>query len=165
MVEQGAAGTGEPAGNGGRTNTFMGRLNRLFETVHPSGRGPWSNAEVARSLGLSETYIGYLRKGVRDNPTLAHMQALADFFGVPVAYFVDDEQGEEVRQDLELLSKLKDVGVRQIALRTIADMSESNVESILPVLQRLAETQAENQATPRRRMQPRARKGTSPGAL
>ncbi|MEV5777804.1 helix-turn-helix transcriptional regulator [Streptomyces antimycoticus] len=137
----------------GEQKTFAARLNQLFKTVHPADRGPWTNAETARAIGVSETYIGYLRKGVRDNPTLAQMQALADFFGVPAAYFVDNGEGEQVRQDLELLSKLKDMGVRQIALRTIAEMSEDSVTSVLPVLQHLA---AEQQGTHGRRMQSRS---------
>jgi transcriptional regulator with XRE-family HTH domain len=44
-----------------------------------------------------------LRKAKKDNPTLRHLQALADFFGVPAAYFFDDDVAGRVNQQLELL--------------------------------------------------------------
>ncbi|MGW7529943.1 helix-turn-helix transcriptional regulator [Streptomyces sp. NPDC054783] len=166
MAEQVPAHADEPAGTSDPTAEFSARLDQLFRTVHPSERAPWSNAEVARAVGVSETYIGYLRKGTRRNPTLTQMQALADFFGVPLAYFFDDGQGEQVRQDLALLTQLKGMGVREIALRTIAEMSEDSVTTVLPVLQRLAETQVEKQSPRGRRMPSRPRSaGESPGAL
>ncbi|MEU2309381.1 helix-turn-helix domain-containing protein [Streptomyces misionensis] len=155
MTENGPAHAGEPKGASDPTKTFAARLDQLFREVHPAGRGPWTNAEAARAIGVSETYIGYLRKGARDNPTLSQMQALAAFFGIPVAYFVDNGEGETTRADIELLAQLKRMGVRQIALRTLASMSEDSVNSVLPVMQRLAETQAEAQGPQGRRMRPR----------
>jgi transcriptional regulator with XRE-family HTH domain len=140
MAEHDPAHADESAGASDSQETFAARLDRLFKTVYPAGGQPFTNAEVARAIGVSATYIGNLRKGKSDNPTLAQMQALAAIFNVPVAYFVDDDEGQKTREDLELLAKLKDMGVREIAFRTIADMSEDSVTSVLPVLQRLAET-------------------------
>ncbi|ASQ93460.1 helix-turn-helix transcriptional regulator [Streptomyces sp. 11-1-2] len=140
--------------------TFAARLNGLFETVHPSDRGPWNNAEVARAIGVSPTYIGHLRKGKSDNPTLAQMTALADFFGVPVKYFVDDGKGEKVREDVALLQALKEVGARQVALRTVvqtaAELPVDALKSLVPVLQHLKKAQARrpwaDAVAPRRRV-------------
>ncbi|MEV0639913.1 helix-turn-helix transcriptional regulator [Streptomyces sp. NPDC050619] len=72
------------------------RLNSLFETMHPHGRGPFSNEEVARAIrdqggDISKQYIAYLRKGERGNPRIHHLDALARFFGVPVSYFFDED--------------------------------------------------------------------------
>ncbi|MGW0580430.1 helix-turn-helix domain-containing protein [Streptomyces sp. NPDC002920] len=155
MTENGPAHAGEPKGTSDPTKRFAARLDQLFREVHPADRGPWTNAEAARAIGVSETYIGYLRKGSRDNPTLSQMQALAKFFGVPATYFVDNGEGESARADVELLAQLKGMGVRQIALRTLAEMSDDSVTSVLPVMQRLAETQAKEQGPRGRRMRPR----------
>ena len=83
---------------------LMDRLNRLFDTVHPPDRGPYSNAEVAelmekRGLGkLSGQYLWLLRTGQRDNPTKRHLEALAGFFGVDPAYWFDDAVADPIGQ-------------------------------------------------------------------
>ncbi|MFC9931758.1 helix-turn-helix domain-containing protein [Streptomyces sp. NPDC127190] len=94
------------------------RLNRLFETVHPRGRGPFSNEEVARAIreqgsDISKQYIAYLRKGERGNPRLHHLDALATFFGVPVSYFFDDESAARTEKRLEELAAWRDAGLTQ----------------------------------------------------
>ena len=61
------------------------KLNRLFETIHPAGRGEYSPEEVARAISesgdgsISPAYIYMLRKGQRDNPTKRHLELLAGF--------------------------------------------------------------------------------------
>jgi transcriptional regulator with XRE-family HTH domain len=92
------------------------KLNRLFATVpaasndHPGRRREYSNEHVASEIGrlsgvsISQSYIWQLRKGKKDNPTLRHLQALAEFFGVPVAYFFDDEVTSRVDAQLETLA-------------------------------------------------------------
>src|SRR5262245_11519515 len=89
--------------------TFADRLNHLFETVHPRDRGPYSDREVADAINaesdgkrIDRSYIWMLRTGRRDNPTLKHIEALAEFFGVPPAYFFDDATAEQVARELEL---------------------------------------------------------------
>lgn len=56
---------------------FAERLDRLFRTVHPKDRGPYTPAEAAEAInggrrreGLSGTYLWLLRTGQRDNPTV-----------------------------------------------------------------------------------------------
>ncbi len=65
--------------------TFAERLNRLFDTVYPPGRGPHTSAEVvaalkAEGLTMSAPYLSQLRSGNRTNPSRATMAALANFF-------------------------------------------------------------------------------------
>jgi len=86
------------------------KINYLFATVRPDGgQREFSNehvaAEIARSSGvtISQSYIWQLRKGKKDNPTLKHLQALADFFGVPAAYFFDSEVNARVNEQLQVL--------------------------------------------------------------
>jgi hypothetical protein len=69
---------------------FAERLDRLFRTVHPKDRGPYTPAEVADAINqaagervVSGTYLWLLRTGQRDNPTMKHLIAIARFFSVP----------------------------------------------------------------------------------
>ena len=116
------------------------RLDRLFQTVHPAGRGPYSHAEVASAVNeaagekvLSAVYIWQLRKGERTNPGYAKLKALADFFGVPTAYF-SAETVEQNDEQLRLLAALRDQGVRQVALRA-SGLSATTLAAILGVVE------------------------------
>jgi transcriptional regulator with XRE-family HTH domain len=72
------------------------KLDHLF-VVRSRERGrPVSANEVATALNIkagepviSGNYIWHLRRGKRDNPTKRHLEALAEYFGVPAAYFHD----------------------------------------------------------------------------
>ena len=60
------------------STTFAARLNRLFETVYPPGRGPHTSAEViaalkAEGITMSAPYLSQLRSGNRTNPSSATM--------------------------------------------------------------------------------------------
>jgi transcriptional regulator with XRE-family HTH domain len=100
------------------------RLNRLFATVHPRGRGPYSNEEVARAIraqggDISKQYIAYLRKGERDNPRIHHLETLGRFFGVTVSYFCDDEAASRVDARLDELTALQEGGILRADLRAL----------------------------------------------
>ncbi|PNG19428.1 helix-turn-helix transcriptional regulator [Streptomyces cahuitamycinicus] len=144
-----SAGPDEPTD--AEEDTFAARLDRLFKTVHPADRGPWTNSEVARKIGVSPTYIGNLRTGKSDNPTLIQMKRLAEVFGVEATYFLDDGEGAK---DVALLGALKETGARQVALRTIASLTDDAVESIVPVLQQLKAAQGSRRMPSRRPEKP-----------
>ena len=105
------------------SETLAAKLQHLFATVKPAGRGEYSNHEVATAIEagggptISATYIWQLRKGLRSNPTLNHLEALAGFFGVPVAYFLDEEITDRIDEELEVIAALRDAGIRSVALR------------------------------------------------
>src|SRR3954454_8246290 len=104
--------------------TFSARLNRLFDTVYPPGRGPHTSAEViaalkAEGVTMSAPYLSQLRSGNRTNPSVATMAALANFFRIKPAYFTDDEYYEKLDSELAWLATMRDDGVRRIATRTI----------------------------------------------
>ena len=66
---------------------FAVGLNKLFETVHPPGRKPHTNAGVAAALtesghSISKPYLSQLRSGQRTNPSDETVAALATFFKV-----------------------------------------------------------------------------------
>ena len=103
------------------STTFAARLNRLFDTVYPPGRGPHTSAEVIAALKsegitMSAPYLSQLRSGNRTNPSSATMAALANFFRIKSAYFTDDEYYEKLDKELSWLATMRDDGVRRIAL-------------------------------------------------
>ncbi|MGW5250217.1 helix-turn-helix domain-containing protein [Streptomyces sp. NPDC004129] len=84
------------------------KLNHLFAIVKPRGDQEYSNEYVAAAISragvaISQSYIWQLRKNKKTNPTFRHLQALADFFGVPAAYFFDDDVTDRVEGQLSLL--------------------------------------------------------------
>jgi len=123
--------------------TLADKLNHLFRTVVPVGRGPYTTEEVAQAItatgvSISGSYIWLLRKGQRDNPTLRHLEAVAKFFGVPPAYFFDEATAAGVDEELGLLVALRDAGVQNVALRA-SGLSPESLHSIAEMIQRVRE--------------------------
>ncbi|MGP4001052.1 XRE family transcriptional regulator [Streptomyces sp. 8N706] len=93
----------------GEAVSLADKLNRLFATVRPDPDHEYSNEHVAASIretdvSISQSYIWQLRKSRKTNPTLRHLQGLANFFGVPVAYFVEDKVTDRITAQLEVLA-------------------------------------------------------------
>ena len=125
------------------STTFSARLNRLFDTVYPPGRGPHTSAEViaalkAEGITMSAPYLSQLRSGNRTNPSTATMAALANFFRIKSAYFTDDEYYEKLDKELSWLSTMRDEGVRRIAVRTmgLSPQAQQNVVERVDELRR-----------------------------
>lgn len=122
--------------------TLAEKVDRLFHTMHPRGRGEYTYEEVAegvRARGgptISAAYVWQLRKGVRDNPTKKHLEALANFFGVAPAYFFDDEAAARIDAELGLLTALRDAPVRQLALRA-SGLSPESLVTITEMVERV----------------------------
>ena len=120
------------------------KLEHLFRTVCKPDQREYSNEEVATAIHneqgetISSSYIWYLRTGQRDNPTFKHINALAKFFGVPPAYFFDEDTTQKVEAELALLTAMKDAGVRDIALRA-AGLSPASIRTICEVVARVSE--------------------------
>jgi transcriptional regulator with XRE-family HTH domain len=117
------------------SKTFAARLNRLFETVYPPGRGQHTSAEViaalkAEGITMSAPYLSQLRSGNRTNPSAATMSALANFFRIKPAYFTDDEYFGKLDQELTLLAEMRDDGVRRIAARTVGLSPEAKEDLV-----------------------------------
>ncbi|ATY17187.1 transcriptional regulator (plasmid) [Amycolatopsis sp. AA4] len=92
---------GEPVARAGET--FAAKLERLIPALHPADRGPYSLREISAGVEaytgvtVSETDLRQLVAGDRTDPFPEVANALATFFGVPLAYFTDD--GTTVRID------------------------------------------------------------------
>jgi transcriptional regulator with XRE-family HTH domain len=177
---------GDPDGAGGEGpgKSLAHKLDHLFRTIHPAGRGEYSLDEVAEGIRrrgvstISSTYIWELRKGLKDNPTKRHLEALADFFGVSPLYFFDDEIAERTDAQLDLLAALRDADVRHLALRA-AVLSPQTVRVITELIEHARALEgipdgaggpgAPDSPRPRRRQRPappppRRRTTQSPGA-
>jgi transcriptional regulator with XRE-family HTH domain len=102
-------------------DTVAARLNRLFDTIRPPGRGPLRNYEVlkalrVRGIEMSAPYLSQLRAGRRSHPSLDMLRPLADFFGVSVAYFTEATSAYTRYLEAELcwLEMANDPEVRRI---------------------------------------------------
>ena len=117
-----------------RRRSLAEKIDHLFTTVHPA-KGQYTHEQVAAALReaggptISATYVWQLRKGIRDNPTKHHLEALAGFFGVPPSYFFDEEAAAQVDAELALLVAMRDANVRSVALRS-AGLSPATLASI-----------------------------------
>ena len=92
------------AGVSGQENVLAQRLNRLFATVHPAGRGPYTLREVADAINpeagetiISASYLSQLRAGQRREPSHSRLVAIARFFGVDIDYFSAQVSAEDAR--------------------------------------------------------------------
>lgn len=123
--------------------TLAEKINHLFGTVRPAGRGAYTNAEVAAATGLAESLIGYLRCGKRANPTMNTLLALSRHFGVAPAYFLDDALAAQVdatqaaRAMLEVLGgALRRAEIQELVSR-LATLPAEDVTAMIAIADRL----------------------------
>lgn len=140
--------------------TLADKLNYLFQTFHPGQSEPLSARHVARVITeraatrgdskyeITHSYISLLRNGERDNPTMRHLEALADFFGVPVSYFfADDSHARHIEDQLNLLMAMADSGVREVAFRATG-LSAESLGTITEILRQVRKLEGLSQDPP-----------------
>jgi transcriptional regulator with XRE-family HTH domain len=99
------------------------KLNKLFDLMRKPSEPQMSNAAAAAAIteqtgvSISSAYMWQLRNGLRANPTVQHLRAIAEFFGVPASYLIDSDADAKIEAQLNLLQALRDSGVRDLALR------------------------------------------------
>ncbi|MEU6285187.1 helix-turn-helix domain-containing protein [Streptomyces sp. NPDC047028] len=119
--------------------TFAELLDALFREVHPTGRGPYTYAEVSQGVqeatgfSISASAIQQLRTGKNENPKMATVRALAAFFGVPPSYFFEEEVAERTLAEVGLVAAMRDADVRRVALRANG-LSTSSLEMVTAVI-------------------------------
>jgi transcriptional regulator with XRE-family HTH domain len=128
-----------------RRGVIAARLDHLFATVHPRGRGPYTLREVAQAINaeagenlISVSYLSYLRAGRRSEPSASRLAAIARFFGVPVSYFTSDEKAEETDQQLAIAEALRDSELLGITLRA-AGLSPRSLKAIRGMVEQARE--------------------------
>jgi transcriptional regulator with XRE-family HTH domain len=154
--------------------TIAEKLNHLFATVHPQGRGEYTLGEVVAGIReqsgpagqtVSIGYLWQLRKGERVNPTVRHLEAIAAFFGVSAAYFLDEAVARRVDEQLESLALLRDQQVRRMATRA-SGLSARSLEAIGQIIENAREVEGLGDQAPRppRPRRPAGSKDDRPGS-
>jgi transcriptional regulator with XRE-family HTH domain len=123
--------------------TLAEKIDRLFTAIRPEGRREYSYEEVSagiRQRGItpvSNTTLWELRTGKLDNPKMRTIEALADFFGVPITYFFANEpEAARLYAQLALLPAHQDSNVQRIALRA-ADLSPDTLKMLGQIVEQV----------------------------
>jgi ESX-1-secreted protein regulator len=122
------------------------RLRYLFDNKRKPDGKRYSYREVLKAIdqqggpSMSVGYLSQLVTGVRTNPMMDAVQALAKFFEVPLSYFDAHEDTEETNQRLKLVAALQHAGVQDVAMRTVGLPPES-VELILSMIDRVRQVE------------------------
>ncbi|WP_157241064.1 helix-turn-helix domain-containing protein [Catenuloplanes japonicus] len=146
--------------------TVAERLKWLFEHIRPTGDElapgeppgrPYSNQEIANKINndpgipttISQQQISKMRRGEAEDPRMWHCAALCRVFGVDPAFFADDQAAEKVRRDLSHILQLKELGVREVALRTVLanhGLDDSEVPIVAALIKALASRRSDGAA-------------------
>ena len=113
--------------------TFAERLRMLVDTVHPPGRGRFTQAEISagvKDMGgdLSQQYLSQLLRGTHE-PSDRIVRYLAAFFGVTSDYFVDDAEYKRTNDYIAVLRRVGDSDVLAVSARAV-DLPEDALERI-----------------------------------
>lgn len=99
------------------------RLDQLFATVTPEGR-PYTLKEAAEGINakageplVSVQYLSQLRKGDRREPSRKVLTAIADWFGVHLNYFTNEDDVSRTDEELRAVAMLRDADVRDVMFR------------------------------------------------
>jgi len=137
--------------------TLAEKLDRLFQTKRAPDGGEYTYAAVATGImtkgiaTISAAYLCDLRNGTKENPRIKHLEALADFFDVPVTYFLDgDESATRIYAQLATLPAQGNSGLQRIMLRAV-DLSPETLEAVAQILEHARQIEGV-----------RGRKGTRP---
>jgi hypothetical protein len=120
------------------------RINHLFESVRRPDGKPYSNEEVAEAINgrgdttISGTYLWYLRRGDRDNPTKKHLEVLARFFDVSPAFFFDDERSRRIAVDSVPEPRPADSLAERVAVR-LDGLSPRSLHTVAELIDRVRE--------------------------
>ncbi|MFF1505853.1 hypothetical protein [Streptomyces sp. NPDC058326] len=142
---EGTAASGEDASSP-EAELLGRRIEYLFTYVQPLGRrftlqevvDGIKEAAGPNDVKLSVGRLWALAKGKAPNPTVGTLRVLGDFFGVPLAYFIDDEVEARVSAQLALIAAMRANDVRSVALRAaaVATMSTQGIEAVRSVIER-----------------------------
>ncbi len=111
------------------------KLQFLFETVRkPDGR-KYTYREVLDGIiakggpTLSIGYLSQLVNGVRKNPMLDALVAIAAFFKVPLSFFDVTTDSAEAEARMKLTARLQSAGVESLAQRAVG-LNQGNLKAL-----------------------------------
>lgn len=111
--------------------SFAARLKKAFDAAKP----PMTQTDLAAAVEVTPPYIGYLIRGVRDNPGLDKAAELERVLGAPVGYLYpywpddDDDALTHFHAGLVELAELRETGALDLA-REIAELGPADREKI-----------------------------------
>ncbi|MFI9235003.1 hypothetical protein [Streptomyces sp. NPDC053079] len=127
--------------------TFDQRLSELIAaTATPDGCRRPGYARLAKEIRdttgrtISGTYLWELATGKKRNVTLEQLDVLAEFFGVPPEYFLDDEAVRGIDNRRRLAVALRDAKVRNLALRADG-LSPACLDALIAMVDEARKTQ------------------------
>ncbi|OLZ66460.1 hypothetical protein AV521_28375 [Streptomyces sp. IMTB 2501] len=115
------------------------RLGGLIAALYPDEHKRPGYTRLARMIRestggtISATYLWELVTGRKRNVTLEQLGVLAEFFGVPLEYFVNDEVSRRITAQLALAAALRDAKVRRLALRA-EGLSPGSLDALLTIV-------------------------------
>jgi hypothetical protein len=127
------------------TKSIAEKLQFLLDAVrHPSGR-EHNLTEVAEAINaqgqyqISRGYLSALKEGIKTTPSRECVEAIAAFFGVPAAYFYDEDTARWVVEEIRLVATLRNSPVRHISLEAfgLSDASLGVLADTIKHLRRL----------------------------
>ncbi|MEU1312969.1 hypothetical protein ABZ419_29300 [Streptomyces cinnamoneus] len=126
---------------------FDQRLSELIATTAGAdGNKRPGYARLAKEIRdttgrtISGTYLWELATGKKRNVTLEQLDVLAEFFGVPPEYFLDDETGRRIDDRRRLAIALRDAKVRNLALRADG-LSPDCLDALIAMVNEARKTQ------------------------
>jgi transcriptional regulator with XRE-family HTH domain len=138
--------------NGKQSDGLAKTLTMLFELFpNPETKRPYTFEEAADAINkraaelsederktrtISSTYVWQLTRGKRNNPTVGHLNSLADLFNISLSQLIDAIAGDDprAREDLQLVAAMRDAGVLEIMHR-VRGMGEDSRRTLLAVLE------------------------------
>ena len=140
--------TAEPSPHSGHAEpgVLSQRLQYLFENKRRPDGKRYSYREVLKAIderggpSMSVGYLSQLVTGVRTNPMMDAVQALAKFFEVPLSYFDAHENTAETNEQLKLVAALRHAGVQDVAMRTVGLPPES-IDLVLSMIDRVRQVE------------------------
>ncbi|MGI5255759.1 hypothetical protein [Streptomyces angustmyceticus] len=115
------------------------RLTALITALYPDERKRPGYAKLAKDIrettggAISGTYLWELTTGRKGNVTVEQLDVLAQYFGVPSEYFLNDDVADRVNTQLRLLAALRDTKVRNLALRA-EGLSPQSLDALLTMV-------------------------------
>jgi transcriptional regulator with XRE-family HTH domain len=122
--------------------TLAQKVDWLFDLCRtPQGR-QYTYGQVQRSTNnrITASYVWKLRTGAMSNPGLSALEALADFFDVPLCYFA--EGGEYLEDSIRLAHGLSQGNLRRnevlrLVVERVENLSDGALITVLEMMEYL----------------------------
>ncbi|MFI6317345.1 hypothetical protein ACIBG8_07490 [Nonomuraea sp. NPDC050556] len=117
-------------------------LDHLFNTGLQDDGTPYSYEQAAEEITrqgtpISNTTLWRLRTGKTDKVTVQHLAAIAEFFGLDIAYFFDAGYAAQAEVELGLRLAMANSDLRILAVRA-GSLSELGRQSLINIAGELA---------------------------